>query len=48
MTILVTGGTGILGRPTVALLRSAGHNVRILSRQPGENRIVGPEPHLPQ
>jgi uncharacterized protein YbjT (DUF2867 family) len=40
-TILVTGGTGTLGRPTVALLTSAGHDVRILSRKPGENHIVG-------
>jgi uncharacterized protein YbjT (DUF2867 family) len=39
--ILVTGGTGILGRPTVALLREAAHDIRILSRKPGENRIVG-------
>lgn len=35
MTILVTGGTGTLGRPTVELLRTAGHDVRILSRKPG-------------
>lgn len=35
MTILVTGGTGTLGRPTVELLRKAGHDVRILSRKPG-------------
>ena len=41
MTILVTGGTGILGRPTVALLRAHGHDVRILSRTPGEGRSVG-------
>jgi uncharacterized protein YbjT (DUF2867 family) len=30
--ILVTGGTGTLGRHVVARLRAAGHNVRILSR----------------
>jgi uncharacterized protein YbjT (DUF2867 family) len=41
MTILVTGGTGILGRPTVALLTAAGHNVRILSRTPGAHRVTG-------
>ncbi len=41
MTILVTGGTGTLGRPTVALLRQEAHDVRILSRTPGEGRIVG-------
>ena len=42
MTILVTGGTGTLGRPTVALLRAAGHDVRVLSRiggrRPGRRR----------
>ena len=41
MIILVTGGTGTLGRPTVALLRDAGHEVRILSRTAGEGRLVG-------
>jgi uncharacterized protein YbjT (DUF2867 family) len=40
-TILVTGGTGGLGRPTVALLQSAGHDVRVLSRRPGPNHVVG-------
>jgi uncharacterized protein YbjT (DUF2867 family) len=38
MTILVTGGTGVLGRPTVALLEKEGHHVRILSRTMGEYR----------
>jgi uncharacterized protein YbjT (DUF2867 family) len=33
--ILVTGGTGSLGRPTVARLRAGGHTVRILTRGPG-------------
>lgn len=32
-TIAVTGGTGTLGRPTVAALREAGHDVRVVSRQ---------------
>jgi uncharacterized protein YbjT (DUF2867 family) len=41
MTILVTGGTGILGRPTVNLLTAAGHDIRILSRTTGVGRIVG-------
>lgn len=41
MTTLVTGGTGTLGRPTVELLRAAGHDVRVLSRQPGDGRVVG-------
>lgn len=31
--ILVTGGTGTLGRHVVPLLRAAGHEVRVLSRQ---------------
>lgn len=34
MTILVTGGTGSLGAPTVALLKKAGHDIRVLSRKP--------------
>ncbi|WP_427893835.1 SDR family oxidoreductase [Kribbella sp. GL6] len=38
-SILVTGGTGTLGRPTVARLQ--GHQVRVLSRRPGPNRVVG-------
>lgn len=33
-TILVTGGTGTLGRPVVRRLRQAGHQVRVLSRHP--------------
>ena len=41
MAILVTGGTGTLGRPTVDLLHAAGHDVRVLSRTPGEGRAVG-------
>lgn len=41
MTILVTGGTGALGRPTVELLTTAGHDVRVLSRTAGPGRIVG-------
>jgi uncharacterized protein YbjT (DUF2867 family) len=35
--ILVTGGTGTLGRAVVARLGSA----RVLSRRPGPNRVVG-------
>ncbi len=41
MTILVTGGTGTLGRPTVSLLRAAGQEVRILSRTAGPDRFIG-------
>ncbi|KUJ69850.1 NmrA family transcriptional regulator [Streptomyces albus subsp. albus] len=33
-TILVTGGTGTLGRQAVPLLREAGRTVRVLSRHP--------------
>ncbi|MEU6406505.1 SDR family oxidoreductase [Streptomyces sp. NPDC046985] len=32
-TILVTGGTGTLGRPVVERLRADGHEVRVLSRR---------------
>jgi uncharacterized protein YbjT (DUF2867 family) len=32
-TVLVTGGTGTLGRALVPLLESAGHDVRVLTRQ---------------
>ncbi|MEU6680596.1 NAD(P)H-binding protein [Streptomyces sp. NPDC046853] len=32
-TILVTGGTGTLGRPLVGRLRADGHDVRVLSRR---------------
>lgn len=34
--LLVTGGTGALGRPTVAKLIAAGHQVRVLSRRAGQ------------
>ena len=40
-TILVTGGTSGPGRPTVEKLRAAGHDVRVLSRQPGPGHVVG-------
>jgi uncharacterized protein YbjT (DUF2867 family) len=35
--ILVTGGTGTIGRRVVPLLRAAGRDVRILSRHPRES-----------
>lgn len=41
MTVLVTGGTGTLGRPTVERLSRAGHAVRVLSRHKGEGHAVG-------
>jgi uncharacterized protein YbjT (DUF2867 family) len=40
-TILVTGATGTLGTPTVALLRAAGHDVRALSRGSGPGLVTG-------
>ncbi|HEV7742847.1 MAG TPA: NAD(P)H-binding protein [Pseudolysinimonas sp.] len=40
MTVLITGGTGRLGRPTVAALRSRSLQLRILSRRPGEDHAV--------
>jgi uncharacterized protein YbjT (DUF2867 family) len=39
--ILVTGGTGTLGRPIVNRLRNDGRDVRVLSRRAGPGRIVG-------
>jgi uncharacterized protein YbjT (DUF2867 family) len=43
MNILVTGGTGTLGREVVKKLRQSGHTTRILSRKPGngENWVQG-------
>jgi uncharacterized protein YbjT (DUF2867 family) len=35
--ILLTGGTGTLGRLVVPLLRETGHDVRVLSRRPHES-----------
>lgn len=40
-TILVTGATGTLGTPTTAALRSAGHDVRALSRSGGQDLTTG-------
>lgn len=37
---MVTGGTGVLGRLVVERLRAAGRAVRVLSRRPGEGRVV--------
>ncbi|HEY5822007.1 MAG TPA: NAD(P)H-binding protein [Propionibacteriaceae bacterium] len=40
MTILVTGATGQLGTPTAAALRSAGQEVRAMSRRVGPDLIT--------
>jgi uncharacterized protein YbjT (DUF2867 family) len=40
MTILLTGGTGRLGRHVAAVLRSRSLDHRILSRSPGDGRVV--------
>lgn len=40
-TVLVTGGTGALGRHVVAHLRERGDEVRVLSRRPGAGTHVG-------
>ena len=39
--VLVTGGTGTLGRHLVPQLRQAGHDVRVLSRRPGPDVMTG-------
>jgi uncharacterized protein YbjT (DUF2867 family) len=41
MNILVTGGTGTLGKPVVARLYETEHAVRVLSRRPSENGVAG-------
>jgi uncharacterized protein YbjT (DUF2867 family) len=39
--VLVTGGSGTLGRHLVPILASRGHEVRVLSRRPGAGTHVG-------
>jgi len=43
MRVLVTGGTGLVGKPACAALRAAGHAVTVVSREPGRvpARAVG-------
>ena len=54
MRVAVTGGTGFVGRHTIALLRGRGHGVRALARTPAGSRLLtalGAEPipgHLAQ
>ncbi len=35
MRVLVTGGTGLVGKPACDALRAAGHDVTLVSREPG-------------
>lgn len=37
MNILITGGTGLIGKLLVAQLQSKGHNVRVLKRKKSNN-----------
>lgn len=47
-TMVVTGGTGTLGRPLVRDLVAAGHTVRVLSRHaPAAGTLPGGATHLP-
>ncbi len=45
-TVLVTGGTGLLGRRVVRALASDGHTVRILTRAPAEPPGPGADPYV--
>ena len=38
--VLISGGTGFIGSALAALLRTQGHEVVLLSRRPGDGRIV--------
>ncbi len=40
MRVFVAGGTGTLGRPTLRLLRAAGHEVRGLARSPERGEVL--------
>src|SRR5690242_5004133 len=47
MEVFVSGGTGVLGRPVLALLRQRGHRARFLSRterSDAAGRELGGEP----
>src|SRR5947208_17159226 len=41
MKVLVTGGTGSLGRPLVRAVNRAGHGVRVMSRRPRRASAAG-------
>ncbi len=41
MRVLVTGGTGVLGRELVPRLAKAGHTVRVMSRRAGSSNAAG-------
>lgn len=43
MKVLVTGGTGVIGRAAVPELVRQGHTVRLLSRSPADDERQGPE-----
>jgi NADH dehydrogenase len=43
MRILVTGGTGVIGKPTVDRLVRRGHSVRLLSREAERDAALWPE-----
>jgi uncharacterized protein (TIGR01777 family) len=47
MRVLITGGTGLIGRALSANLASDGHEVIVLTRSPERARSAGPATHLP-
>ncbi|XP_013918337.1 PREDICTED: epimerase family protein SDR39U1 [Thamnophis sirtalis] len=40
MRVLIGGGTGFIGRNLSRMLRSQGHEVTLISREPGKNRLT--------
>ncbi|HXR43614.1 MAG TPA: NAD-dependent epimerase/dehydratase family protein, partial [Pseudolysinimonas sp.] len=42
MNVLVTGGTGVLGREVVRAAHAAGHRVVTMSRKPAPNAAAAP------
>jgi len=43
MRIIITGGTGLIGRPLVSTLIGDGHDIIVLSRNPDQYRSILPE-----